>query len=471
MNISSDPTQVPAASAAGNRTKAGQADGGKADAQSVGTRFGQLLAGGSGTAEADAARAGAPSKSDTVDDKTTDDSEKGSDTGKDETAGPRADPATALLAAVSGLAFANTVSREQPAAGGGRVQSTEGRTAADGGVVATAAGETAVQTAGTEADGAVRAPEAQTAVAVATLRQAEAGPPSTKRTDRVTDVPTPPSTDARAPQGGAREAAPAAFSAPSAVAQAAAAQAASTAAADGASSTVQGSGRSSGRRAGEGADKAASKRADVAEAVGGDRSAVSKSGDAPAPGQNTGGAAQWLGGGSSRSSPDRPSGEPVPGSAPTDFKVVSTRTNGPVKTLQIQLQPLELGVVTVHLRLEGDTMKVEMKAESQTTADLLSTDSDTLRKALQAAGIGRDVSVSVTVADKGGAQVSTPNGQQQPAGQGFQGTFGGDRPGAGAQGQGGGQRWHDGDAYGQQGQKRDAETTPAQYRDSRGLVV
>lgn len=165
-------------------------------------------------------------------------------------------------------------------------------------------------------------------------------------------------------------------------------------------------------------------------------------------------------------------GAAAPSSA-VDFKVVASRMSGPVKTLQLQLQPLELGTVMARIRVDGNTVSVDLKADNATTADLLSRDSDTLRKALQSAGIGHDMAVKVTITDKGGAQVATSTGQQpQASGQGFQGHAGGDRSGADAQRHGGGgQRWQNGSAFAEQGQGGDGNQTPAQHRHIRGMVV
>ncbi len=57
-----------------------------------------------------------------------------------------------------------------------------------------------------------------------------------------------------------------------------------------------------------------------------------------------------------------------------------------VKVLTIQLQPADLGTVTVRMRLKADTMEVEVAADRRATARLIDGDRDTLASLLRSAG-------------------------------------------------------------------------------------
>jgi len=66
----------------------------------------------------------------------------------------------------------------------------------------------------------------------------------------------------------------------------------------------------------------------------------------------------------------------------------------PMRELKIQLHPLELGVVTAHLRTVGEKLSVELKVDNHDAYHRLSTDSDAIVKSLRALGFEID---SVTV--------------------------------------------------------------------------
>ena len=78
----------------------------------------------------------------------------------------------------------------------------------------------------------------------------------------------------------------------------------------------------------------------------------------------------------------------------------------PMRELKIQLHPLELGVVTAHLRTVGEKLSVELKVDNHEAYDRLSADSDAIIKSLRSLGFDID-SVSIqqpqAAATSGGA--------------------------------------------------------------------
>ena len=65
-----------------------------------------------------------------------------------------------------------------------------------------------------------------------------------------------------------------------------------------------------------------------------------------------------------------------------------------MRELKIQLHPLELGVVTAHLRTVGEKLSVELKVDNHDAYHRLSADSDAIVKSLRSLGFDID-SVSV----------------------------------------------------------------------------
>lgn len=79
---------------------------------------------------------------------------------------------------------------------------------------------------------------------------------------------------------------------------------------------------------------------------------------------------------------------------------VAVSTNGtpnrPVRSIQLQLNPAELGTVNIRLQSVEGELRITIKAESEETARMLSRDSETIRSALRAAGIASpEITVSV----------------------------------------------------------------------------
>ncbi len=106
-----------------------------------------------------------------------------------------------------------------------------------------------------------------------------------------------------------------------------------------------------------------------------------------------------------------------------DIQVVSERSFGTVKTLQIRLDPVELGAVTARIRVGSEGVEVHLVAEKTHGAEALAADRSMIEKALKAAGIADDAQISVTVADRNAAgavqqaQASQNASQQQANGQ------------------------------------------------------
>ena len=69
-------------------------------------------------------------------------------------------------------------------------------------------------------------------------------------------------------------------------------------------------------------------------------------------------------------------------------------TTQPMRELKIQLHPLELGVVTAHLRTVGEKLSVELKVDNHDAYHRLSADSDAIVKSLRSLGFEID-SVSI----------------------------------------------------------------------------
>ncbi len=90
-----------------------------------------------------------------------------------------------------------------------------------------------------------------------------------------------------------------------------------------------------------------------------------------------------------------------------------------VNTLKIQLQPIDLGTVTASLRLQGETLVVDLKVETGKAFRHLSDDQDAIVKALRGHGFSID-QVNVQMApssDRGGSATGQGDSQAQFAGQ------------------------------------------------------
>jgi len=105
-----------------------------------------------------------------------------------------------------------------------------------------------------------------------------------------------------------------------------------------------------------------------------------------------------------------------------DIQLISERSFGAVKTLQIRLDPVELGAVTARIRVVADNIEVHLIADKAHGAEALAADRSMIEKALKIAGVTEDSKITVTVAERGvvHAQQSTSSqsaGHQQPGSQ------------------------------------------------------
>ncbi|MTI45915.1 flagellar hook-length control protein FliK [Roseibium hamelinense] len=125
------------------------------------------------------------------------------------------------------------------------------------------------------------------------------------------------------------------------------------------------------------------------------------------------------------------------------------KSEGPVlKTLEIQLQPIELGTVKVSLKMVGDQVEVSLRASNPQTVELLKQDRQLLDQMLRATGHKPDAITIQGADDRPVAQSPTSSSSQNTqSGQGDsqfgngQGTYGGQNGQRG--GEAGGQRGDD----------------------------
>jgi chemotaxis protein MotD len=119
---------------------------------------------------------------------------------------------------------------------------------------------------------------------------------------------------------------------------------------------------------------------------------------------------------------------------------------GVLRVLDLQLKPAELGLVTIRMRLSGDSIEMEIQAQHEDTAKLLRNDADKLSSLLRVSGYRPDV-INIQSADSASHDRSSFNRPQQGSmaqGQSFD-------QGAAA-GQGHSSR-HQGDRYGSSGRE------------------
>jgi len=73
-------------------------------------------------------------------------------------------------------------------------------------------------------------------------------------------------------------------------------------------------------------------------------------------------------------------------------RVATARASaGVLRVLDLQLKPAELGLVTIRMRLAGDSIEMEIQAQNDETADLLRHDAEKLSNLLRASGYRPDV--------------------------------------------------------------------------------
>lgn len=101
---------------------------------------------------------------------------------------------------------------------------------------------------------------------------------------------------------------------------------------------------------------------------------------------------------------------------------VARASAGVLRVLNLQLNPAELGVVTIRMRLAGDGLEMELHAEREETAELLRNDADKLSGLLKASGYRPDmITIQSTEASTNDRQSFQRSSQGQPSqGQDFQ---------------------------------------------------
>lgn len=100
-----------------------------------------------------------------------------------------------------------------------------------------------------------------------------------------------------------------------------------------------------------------------------------------------------------------------------DIQVLSERSFGAVKTLQIRLDPVELGAVTARIRLVADSVEVHLVADKAHAAEALAADRSMIEKALKVADITDDTKISVTVTERGAVSAVQHGSASHSAGQ------------------------------------------------------
>jgi len=142
------------------------------------------------------------------------------------------------------------------------------------------------------------------------------------------------------------------------------------------------------------------------------------------------------------------------------FRDTQPGAPAPVRSLKIQLNPSELGVVTAHLLAGDDGLSVELVAETVDAQNKLASDSDLIARSLRAIGLDVD-RVTVQLATRNDTPTQTDGGQ--PRG------FASESGAGGARGDGG--RGHNGQSgdqspsmrAGQQANAQASETNSGRY--------
>jgi len=100
---------------------------------------------------------------------------------------------------------------------------------------------------------------------------------------------------------------------------------------------------------------------------------------------------------------------------------VARASGGVLRVLSLQLNPVELGLVTVKMRLSGDSLEMELQVEKQETAELLRNDAEKLSSLLRTSGYRPDVINIQTAESSSHDRSSFQRLQQGPQDQSFHG--------------------------------------------------
>ncbi|MBJ6123929.1 flagellar hook-length control protein FliK [Microvirga splendida] len=104
---------------------------------------------------------------------------------------------------------------------------------------------------------------------------------------------------------------------------------------------------------------------------------------------------------------------------------IARASGGVLRVLSLQLNPVELGLVTVKMRLSGDSLEMELQVEKQETAELLRNDAEKLSSLLRASGYRPDA-ITIQAAEPASHDRNSFQRLQQGAqDQGFQGNANG----------------------------------------------
>jgi chemotaxis protein MotD len=108
------------------------------------------------------------------------------------------------------------------------------------------------------------------------------------------------------------------------------------------------------------------------------------------------------------------------------FRTTQSSAPAEVRSLRIQLNPVDLGEVTAHLKLDGDVVSVEITASTEEARRHLATDSDTIARSLRALGLDVD-RVTVQASGRADPQPQADQGAQRQQGPAPDGGAGGAR--------------------------------------------
>ncbi len=153
--------------------------------------------------------------------------------------------------------------------------------------------------------------------------------------------------------------------------------------------------------------------------------------------------------------------------SPSASATAKPHADAPVKVLLIQLQPADLGTVTVRMSLKDDALELHIEASQQETAQRLQQDQDSLSKVLRSAGYLVD-GVAIRVAEPDRSLLLPSQGSASLSQSSYQQTAGG-APSEGGASQGRGQHEHG--ARGQARQDAAADTSGPRRPTSSGLYV
>lgn len=149
--------------------------------------------------------------------------------------------------------------------------------------------------------------------------------------------------------------------------------------------------------------------------------------------------------------------------------LTSKQSDGVLRMLDIQLRPVELGVITVKMRLSGDKLEMELHASREETAEILRKDSEMLSNLLRTSGYRPDM-VSIHTSRTDMAQPDNLLGQRQSTTPDGAAQFGSSHGGEAGQNERSRDETDEYRSSGQGGQKNGADEIAAN-RSSGGLYL